>query len=48
MHSSLSPDQISAELKNLGFKVEYIIDKWQRRLGAVWLEDVRLIDNIPL
>jgi pantoate--beta-alanine ligase len=45
LQSTLSPEQISAELKKLGFKVDYIVDKWQRRLGAVWLDDVRLIDN---
>lgn len=48
MQSSLTPNQISTELTNFGFRVEYIVDKWQRRLGAVWLDDVRLIDNLPL
>jgi pantoate--beta-alanine ligase len=40
--------QVILKLQQLGFKVDYIEDKWQRRLGAVWLGDVRLIDNIPL
>lgn len=47
LSSSLSPTHISQELQVLGFKVDYIADKWQRRLGAVWLDDIRLIDNMP-
>lgn len=35
-------------LETLGFKVDYVIDKWQRRLAAVWIDDVRLLDNIML
>lgn len=46
--TSLIPEQINTELQKLGFKVDYIADKWQRRLGAIWLDDVRLIDNILL
>lgn len=46
LQSSLTSEQISEELKALGFKVDYVVDKWQRRLGAVWLNDIRLIDNI--
>lgn len=46
--SSLTTDNISDQLNKLGFKVDYIVDKWQRRLGAVWLDDVRLIDNIQI
>ena len=34
------------ELTALGFKVDYISEKWGRRSGAVWLGDIRLIDNI--
>lgn len=41
-------DEIKKTLMDLGFKVEYIVEKWQRRLGAVWLNDVRLIDNTML
>lgn len=36
------------QLESLGFKVDYVADQWERRLAAVWLGDVRLIDNIPL
>jgi pantoate--beta-alanine ligase len=46
LKSALSPAQISEQLQALGFKVDYIADKWQRRLGAVWIDDIRLIDNI--
>lgn len=48
LHSSLSPEQITTELTALGFKVDYVADKWQRRLAAVYLDDIRLIDNIAL
>jgi pantoate--beta-alanine ligase len=48
LQAALSPAQITEELKLLGFKVDYIADKWQRRLGAVWIDEVRLIDNISL
>jgi pantoate--beta-alanine ligase len=48
LHSALSPEQISEQLQALGFKVDYIAERWQRRLGAVWLDEVRLIDNITL
>lgn len=46
LQSSLSCEKITEQLHALGFKVEYIVDQWQRRLGAVWLDDVRLIDNV--
>ncbi len=47
LHSTLQPAQITEQLEALGFKVDYIVDQWQRRLGAVWVDEVRLIDNIP-
>lgn len=46
LSSDLSLVEIKHQLVQLGFRVEYIMEKWQRRLGAVWLGDVRLIDNI--
>ncbi len=46
LSSALSCEKIMAELNQLGFKVDYIVDKWQRRLGAVWLGNTRLIDNV--
>jgi len=48
LNSASTPTAITRELESLGFKVDYIADQWQRRLGAVWLDDIRLIDNIPL
>lgn len=45
---SQSSETIAEQLKALGFTVEYIAEKWQRRLGAVWLDGVRLIDNISI
>ena len=36
------------ELESLGFEVEYIDEREGRRFGAVQLEGVRLIDNLPL
>jgi pantoate--beta-alanine ligase len=48
LHSNLNPETIKARLSALGFKVDYIVDKWQRRLGAVWLDDIRLIDNVAI
>lgn len=46
--SDLSLDAITAELTANGFNVEYICEQWNRRLGAVWLGDVRLIDNVSV
>ena len=37
-----------AALEAQGFIVEYIEERWGRRLAAVHLEGVRLIDNIPV
>ena len=48
LNSTLGITEVSAQLKSLGFKVDYIVEKWQRRLGAVWVGDIRLIDNIEL
>lgn len=48
LHSNLDCESISAGLQSLGFRVDYISEQWQRRLGAVWLDDVRLIDNIAI
>ncbi len=35
-----------SELQSLDFRVDYVAERWQRRLGAVWLDDIRLIDNL--
>jgi pantoate--beta-alanine ligase len=36
------------ELENIGFKIDYIEDFNQRRFAAVFLEGVRLIDNVNI
>ena len=36
------------ELEALGFDVEYVDERHGRRLGAVQLDGVRLIDNVPV
>jgi pantoate--beta-alanine ligase len=48
LQSAFSVNEIKQELEKLSFKVDYISEKWQRRLGAVWLDGVRLIDNISI
>ena len=37
-----------AVLEGEGFRVEYVEEHWGRRLAAVNLEGVRLIDNVPV
>ena len=37
-----------AALEAHGFIVEYVEERWGRRLAAVHLEGVRLIDNVPI
>ncbi|MBF0547031.1 MAG: pantoate--beta-alanine ligase [Candidatus Riflebacteria bacterium] len=39
--------EIRKNLEENGFKVDYIEEFFGRRLGAVFLENVRLIDNVP-
>lgn len=46
--ASKKPGEALRELKKLGFKVDYIEDRWNRRFGAVKLGKVRLIDNVRL
>ena len=41
-----STDDVSAELRREGFTVEYVEDYGERRLAAVRLGRVRLIDNV--
>lgn len=35
-------------LKKLDLKVDYLEERWGRRFAAVFIGDVRLIDNVPL
>lgn len=37
-----------AALEATGFRVEYVEERWARRLAAVHLEGIRLIDNVPV
>ena len=46
--SSLSNDKIKSQLRKKGFKVEYIEQIDNRRFGAVYLGNVRLIDNVKI
>lgn len=45
-----SEDALGARqvLAERGFEVDYVEDRWDRRLAAVRLEGVRLIDNVEL
>ena len=47
---SNAPDADAAKsiLQKEGFTVDYVEEHWGRRLAAVFLEGVRLIDNMPL
>lgn len=36
------------KLHQLGFEVEYLTEKWNRRFVAAKIEDVRLIDNVTI
>jgi pantoate--beta-alanine ligase len=44
--SGLGDEEIKRELEKEGFKPEYVVTKWGRRLAAAWLDKVRLIDNV--
>ncbi|MEO8402639.1 MAG: pantoate--beta-alanine ligase [Gammaproteobacteria bacterium] len=48
LQSDMTLEMLSTKLKEAGFKIDYLAEKWQRRLGAVWLDEVRLIDNFNL
>jgi pantoate--beta-alanine ligase len=46
--SPLSNDEVKSRLMKKGFKVEYIEQIDNRRFGAVYLGNVRLIDNVNI
>ena len=48
LSSAPTAESAACELRTSGFTVDYIEDRDGRRLGAVRLGDVRLIDNVPL
>jgi pantoate--beta-alanine ligase len=45
--SRQSPEQIRSQLEKEGFLIDYITEYDGRLYGAVFLEEVRLIDNVP-
>lgn len=47
LSNTISPDDAKKSLHAAGFNVEYVEDHAGRRLAAVELEGVRLIDNVP-
>lgn len=40
--------EVKNDLKALGLQIDYLEDFQQRRMAAVFIDDVRLIDNVPL
>lgn len=48
LSSATSAESAACALRGLGFVVDYVEDRDGRRLGAVRLGKVRLIDNVPL
>jgi pantoate--beta-alanine ligase len=48
LRSAVNAAAAAAELAALGFKIDYVEDRWNRRLAAVHLGNVRLIDNVEL
>lgn len=43
-----APEAVIARLEAAGFAVDYVVDRAGRRFGAVHVDGVRLIDNVPL
>lgn len=48
LKSSKSTTEARRQLQEAGFKVDYVEERWGRRLGAVHLGHVRLIDNVEI
>jgi pantoate--beta-alanine ligase len=48
LSASASPERAACTLRAAGFAVDYVEDRDERRLGAVRLGGIRLIDNVPL
>ena len=46
--TAADPAQARAMLDAGGFGVDYVEERWGRRLAAAFLDGVRLIDNIPI
>lgn len=48
LNSRYGNDEIKKQLTNAGFKVDYIETFENRRFGAVYLGEIRLIDNVEI
>lgn len=48
LRSAPTAEAAAAALQEAGFKVDYVADEAGRRLGAVQVDNVRLIDNVQL
>ncbi len=48
LSTAASCEEAIQRLEAEGFRVEYVEERWGRRLAAVFLESVRLIDNVLL
>jgi pantoate--beta-alanine ligase len=48
LSSAPTADAASRDLRASGFGVDYVEDQDGRRLGAIRIGDVRLIDNVPI
>jgi len=46
--TAANPAEARAVLEAQGFVVEYVEERWGRRLAAAFLDGVRLIDNVPM
>ena len=46
LKDSISPEQAISDMEAAGIAVDYVVDRYGRRLGAVRIANVRLIDNI--
>ncbi|HEY3823817.1 MAG TPA: pantoate--beta-alanine ligase [Bryobacteraceae bacterium] len=46
--TATTAEAAAATLTSHDFTVDYVEEHWNRRLAAVFLEGVRLIDNVPL
>ncbi|MDE3196503.1 MAG: pantoate--beta-alanine ligase [Acidobacteriota bacterium] len=47
LNTAASCGEAKEELEARGFMVEYVEERWGRRLAAAHLDGVRLIDNVP-
>jgi pantoate--beta-alanine ligase len=48
LRSAASSEEATNALRQVGFRIDYVEERWGRRLGAVHLGNVRLIDNVEL